>query len=183
MATKRPAAVGESRASRVRYVIILGALTALGPLSIDAYLPALPQLAAALNATALSAQLSITSCLVGLGVGQLVGGPASDAFGRRRPLLFGLGLYLITSSLCAGVTSIWMMVALRLLQGIGGAIGIVIANAIVRDRYSGEAAGRLFALLLLIAGVAPVSRQLWADKCCGLLHGRGYSSRWRPLLL
>ncbi len=156
MATKRPSAVGESRASRVRYVIILGALTALGPLSIDAYLPALPQLAAELNATALSAQLSITSCLVGLGVGQLVGGPVSDAFGRRRPLLFGLGLYLITSLLCAGVTSIWMMIALRFLQGIGGAIGIVIANAVVRDRHSSDAAGKLFSLLLLIAGLAPV---------------------------
>jgi len=156
MATKRPSAVGESRASRVRYVIILGALTALGPLSIDAYLPALPQLAAELNATALSAQLTITSCLVGLGVGQLVGGPVSDAFGRRRPLLFGLGLYLITSLLCAAVTSIWMMVAVRFLQGIGGAIGIVIANAVVRDRYSGDAAGRLFSRLLLIAGLAPV---------------------------
>jgi len=156
MATKRPSAFGESRASRVRYVIILGALTALGPLSIDAYLPALPQLAAELNATALSAQLSITSCLVGLGVGQLVGGPVSDAFGRRRPLLFGLGLYLITSLMCAAVTSIWMMVAVRFLQGIGGAIGIVIANAVVRDRYSGDAAGRLFSRLLLIAGLAPV---------------------------
>jgi len=156
MATKRPSAVGESRASRVRYVIILGALTALGPLSIDAYLPALPQLAAELNATALSAQLTITSCLVGLGVGQLVGGPVSDAFGRRRPLLFGLGLYLITSLLCAGATSIGIMVALRFLQGIGGAIGIVIANAVVRDRYSGDAAGRLFSRLLLIAGLAPV---------------------------
>jgi len=156
MATKRPSAVGESRASRVRYVIILGALTALGPLSIDAYLPALPQLAAELNATALSAQLSITSCLVGLGVGQLVGGPVSDAFGRRRPLLFGLGLYLITSLLCASVTSISMMIALRFFQGIGGAIGIVIANAVVRDRHSGDAAGKLFSLLLLIAGLAPV---------------------------
>ena len=156
MATKRPAAVGESRASRVRYVIILGALTALGPLSIDAYLPALPQLAAELNATALSAQLSITSCLAGLGVGQLVGGPVSDAFGRRRPLLFGLGLYLITSLMCAGVTSIWMMIVVRFLQGIGGAIGIVIANAVVRDQYSGHAAGKLFSLLLLIAGIAPV---------------------------
>lgn len=156
MEQKRPSAFGESRASRVRYVIILGALTALGPLSIDAYLPALPQLAAELNATALSAQLSITSCLVGLGVGQLVGGPVSDAFGRRRPLLFGLGLYLITSLMCAAVTSIWMMVAVRFLQGIGGAIGIVIANAVVRDRYSGDAAGRLFSLLLLIAGLAPV---------------------------
>ncbi len=156
MATKRPSAVGESRASRVRYVILLGALTALGPLSIDAYLPALPQLAADLNATALSAQLSITSCLIGLGLGQLVGGPVSDAFGRGRPLLFGLGLYLITSLLCAGVTSIWMLIALRFLQGIGGATGIVIANAVVRDRHSGDAAGKLFSLLLLIAGLAPV---------------------------
>lgn len=155
MATTRLSAVGESRGSLVRYIIILGSLTALGPLSIDAYLPGLPQLTADLNTTAFSTQLSITSCLIGLGVGQLIGGPVSDAFGRRRPLLFGLGLYLVTSLLCAVATSIWMMIALRLLQGIGGAIGIVIANAVVRDRHSGDAAVRLFSLLLLIAGLAP----------------------------
>jgi DHA1 family bicyclomycin/chloramphenicol resistance-like MFS transporter len=156
MATTRTSAVGESRGSRVRYFIILGALTALGPLSIDAYLPGLPQLTADLNTTALSTQLSITSCLVGLGVGQLIGGPVSDAVGRRKPLLIGLGLYFVTSLLCAVVTSIWMMIALRLLQGIGGAIGIVIANAVVRDRHSGDAAAKFFSLLLLIAGLAPV---------------------------
>lgn len=156
MSVTRTSAVGESRGSRVRYVIILGALTALGPLSIDAYLPGLPQLTADFNATASAAQLSITACLVGLGLGQLVGGPLSDAFGRRRPLLFGLGLYVATSVLCAVVTSIWMMIALRLLQGIGGAIGIVIANAVVRDRHSGDAAARFFSLLLLVTGLAPV---------------------------
>jgi DHA1 family bicyclomycin/chloramphenicol resistance-like MFS transporter len=149
-------AVGESRGSRRRYVLILGALTALGPLSIDAYLPGLPHLTADLNTTAVGAQLSITACLVGLGVGQLAGGVLSDAFGRRRPLLLGLGLYGATSLLCAAVTSIWMMIGLRVLQGVGGAIGIVIANAVVRDRHSGDAAARFFSLLLLIAGLAPV---------------------------
>jgi MFS transporter, DHA1 family, multidrug resistance protein len=148
--------VNESRASRTRYVIILGALTALGPLSIDAYLPGLPQLTSNFNTTASTTQLTITACLIGLGIGQLVGGSLSDQYGRRKPLLIGLGLYLISTLLCAVATSIWAMIGLRLLQGIGGAIGIVIANAVVRDRHSGHAAARFFSLLLMITGLAPV---------------------------
>ncbi len=139
-----------------RLIVILGALVALGPLSTDAYVPGLPQLTRDLSASASSAQLTITACLLGLAVGQLLAGPLSDALGRRRPLLAGLALYTVAGLLCATASDVWVLVALRLAQGIGGAFGIVIANAVVRDRTTGAAAARFFALLMLVAGVAPV---------------------------
>lgn len=139
-----------------RLIVILGALVALGPLSTDAYVPGLPELTRDLGASASSAQLTITSCLAGLAVGQLLAGPLSDALGRRRPLVVGLALYTIAGLLCALAPNVWILVALRLLQGIGGAFGIVIANAVVRDRTSGAAAARFFSLLMLVTGLAPV---------------------------
>jgi DHA1 family bicyclomycin/chloramphenicol resistance-like MFS transporter len=146
----------ESTASRARFVIILGALVALGPLSTDAYVPGLPELTRDLHASASAAQLSITTCLLGLAVGQLFAGPLSDALGRRRPLLAGLAVYTIAGLLCAFAPNVWVLVSLRAIQGVGGAFGIVIANAIVRDKHSGAAAARFFALLLLVTGLAPV---------------------------
>lgn len=151
MTTASPA-----RAGNLRYIVILGALVALGPLSIDAYLPGLPELTRDLDTSASGAQLTITACLVGLAVGQLVAGPLSDALGRRRPLIVGLALYTIAGLLCALATDIRLLVALRLVQGIAGAFGIVIANAIVRDRTSGAEAARFFAMLMLVTGLAPV---------------------------
>jgi DHA1 family bicyclomycin/chloramphenicol resistance-like MFS transporter len=156
MSTTSTVAAGESRASRIRIIVILGALTALGPLSNDTYLPAFPDIARDLLTTASATQLSLTACLVGLGVGQLLAGPLSDAFGRRRPLVAGLLLYAVASVLCAVAPSIWLLVALRLLQGIGGATGIVIAAAVVRDRHTGPAAARYFSMLLLVTGLAPI---------------------------
>ncbi len=144
------------RAGDARLIVILGALVALGPLSIDAYVPGLPKLTRDLGASVSGAQLTITACLVGLAVGQLLAGPLSDALGRRRPLIAGLALYTAAGLSCALATDVWTLVALRLMQGIGGACGLVIANAVVRDRTSGAAAARLFALLMLVAGVAPV---------------------------
>lgn len=146
----------ESLASRIRYVVILGALVALGPLSTDAYVPGLPNLTRDLGATASSVQFTITSCLVGLALGQLFAGPLSDALGRRLPILVGLALYTVSGLLCAFVDNVWVLVALRAAQGIGGAFAIVVAYAVVRDKYSGAAGARFFALLLLITGLAPV---------------------------
>lgn len=145
-----------SRAGYVWLVVVLGGLTALGPLSNDAYLPSWPALAADLDASASEVQLSLTACLVGLGFGQVIAGPVSDALGRRRPLIAGLVLYVVASLLCAVAPSIWALVGLRLVQGIGGATGIVIAAAIARDKYSGADAARLFSMLLLVTGLAPV---------------------------
>ncbi len=161
-----------------RLILILGALVALGPLSIDAYVPGLPKLTRDLSASASGAQLTITACLLGLAVGQLLAGPLSDALGRRRPLLAGLALYTVAGLLCALASDVWVLVALRLVQGIGGAFGLVIANAVVRDRTAGAAAARVFALLMLVAG----SPRSWppspAASCCGSPAGRGSSWRW-----
>ncbi|MDD9383034.1 multidrug effflux MFS transporter [Streptomyces sp. ZAF1911] len=140
----------------VRFAIILGALTALGPLANDAYMPGLPQIAEDLNTSASAAQLSLTACLLGLGIGQLIAGPVSDALGRRRPLIAGLALFAVTALLCAFAPNIWTLVGLRALQGLGGATGIVIASAVVRDRHTGPAAARFFAMLMLITGIAPI---------------------------
>jgi MFS transporter, DHA1 family, multidrug resistance protein len=156
MSTQNPVAATESRASRLRFIIILGALTALGPLSNDTYLPGLPNIARDLHTTASATQLSLTACLVGLGVGQLIAGPLSDGYGRRRPLMAGLVLYGVASVLCAVAPSIWLLIVLRLLQGIGGATGIVVAAAVVRDRHTGAAAAKYFSMLLLVTGLAPV---------------------------
>src|SRR5512132_3118609 len=130
-------------------VVVLGLLTMFGPLSLDLYLPALPQLADDLGSSASAAQLSITACLVGLALGQLVAGPLSDRLGRRRPLMVGLVVYLLASIACALAPSVEVLVALRFIQGLAGAAGIVISRAIARDLYSGRALMIFFSRLLL----------------------------------
>lgn len=140
----------------VQLVLVLGALSAIGPLTIDTYLPALPQLSAELGATDVQAQTTITGLLVGLGLGQLVIGPLSDAFGRRRPLLFGLTAHAAASILCALAPSITMLAITRTLQGLAGAAVAVVAMAIVRDLFSGNQAAQLLSRLILVLGVAPI---------------------------
>jgi DHA1 family bicyclomycin/chloramphenicol resistance-like MFS transporter len=145
-----------ARAGRARVVVILGALSAFGPLSIDMYLPGLPSLGATLDAPAWAVQLTLTACLSGLALGQIVAGPLSDRFGRRRPLIAGVGAYAAASLLCAVAPSVFALVVLRFVQGVAGAAGIVIARAIVRDMHSGAAAARFFSLLMLVNGLAPI---------------------------
>lgn len=135
---------------------MLGSLTAFGPLSMDMYLPALPTVAVDLHTTTSLAQLSLTACLIGLAVGQLIFGPLSDIRGRRRPLVFTLSIYAIASVLCAFSTTIWMFIALRFIQGVTGAAGIVIARASARDMYSGKDLTKFIALLALVNGAAPI---------------------------
>ena len=137
-------------------VLLLGSLTAFGPLSMDMYLPALPIVAADLQTTTSLAQLSLTACLIGLAVGQLIFGPLSDIKGRRRPLVFTLVVYAIASVLCAFSTSIGVFIALRFIQGLTGAAGIVIARASARDMYSGKDLTKFIALLALVNGAAPI---------------------------
>jgi DHA1 family bicyclomycin/chloramphenicol resistance-like MFS transporter len=137
-------------------VMILGALAAFGGLCIDAYLPALPTISVELGASVSTAQLSLTACLIGLALGQLVFGPISDRLGRRRPLFFGITAFVVASAGCAVAPSIGVLIAFRFVQGLGGSAGIVIGRAIVRDQYSGVAAARFFSLLLLISGAAPI---------------------------
>ena len=142
--------------SRAEMVLLIGALSAFAPLSIDMYLPGLPAIATDLGATPAEVQLTLTACLVGLALGQLISGPLSDTFGRRRPLLVGLAMYTVASLLCAVAPSVWGLIALRVLQGIGGAAGIVIARAVVRDHFAGSEAARFFALTMLVNGLAPI---------------------------
>jgi DHA1 family bicyclomycin/chloramphenicol resistance-like MFS transporter len=140
----------------VQFVFILGALTAFGPLSIDMYLPALPSLSRDFGTGASQVQLTLSACLLGLALGQAIAGPISDSLGRRRPLLVGLAAYALASLLCVVAPSVYALVGLRLVQGIAGAAGIVIARAIVRDLHSGVAAARFFSLLMLVNGLAPI---------------------------
>ncbi|GAA2589586.1 multidrug effflux MFS transporter [Actinomadura fulvescens] len=141
---------------RLGLIVILGALTAIAPLSIDMYLPALPRLTADLSTGATQAQLTLTACVIGLAGGQIVAGPLSDRWGRRRPLIAGLLGYSAASLACMVAPSIETFIAFRLLQGATGAAGIVIARAIVRDLYEGVAAARCFSLLMLVNGLAPI---------------------------
>ena len=137
-------------------LLFLGAVSAFGPVSMDTYLPGLPELGRDLGASASQAQLTLTACLVGLACGQLLAGPVSDARGRRGPLLVGLVLFVLASLGCAAAPDIWTLTGARLVQGAAGAVGIVIARAIVRDLYSGSELARFLALVMLVNGVAPI---------------------------
>ncbi len=140
----------------LKLVLVLGALSAIGPLTIDTYLPALPQLTAEFNAAPSQAQLTITGLLLGLGLGQLVIGPLSDAVGRRKPLLIGLAAHGLMSVLCALAPSITILIVTRTLQGLAGAAVAVVAMAMVRDLFSGIRAAQLLSRLILVLGVAPI---------------------------
>ncbi|MGK5741124.1 multidrug effflux MFS transporter [Micromonospora sp. URMC 103] len=141
---------------RLRLVLVLGSLIAIGPLTIDMYLPALPDIAADLDTTSAAVQLTLTGTLAGLAFGQLLVGPLSDAVGRRTPLLAGIGLHVVASVLCVVAPSIEVVGALRLLQGLGVAAASVVAMAVVRDLFDGAAFARLFSRLMLVMGVAPI---------------------------
>lgn len=154
-------------------VAVLGALSAFGPLSLDLYLPGLPGLADDLGASASSAQLTLTACLLGLAVGQLLCGPWSDAVGRRRPLVIGVTAYLVASLACALAPSIPTLVALRFVQGLAGAAGIVVSRAVVRDLRSGAAAARLFAGLLLVNSLAPILAPVLGGQLLHVTDWRG----------
>jgi DHA1 family bicyclomycin/chloramphenicol resistance-like MFS transporter len=145
-----------SGSARLKTILILGALSAFGPISIDMYLPALPSLQTHFHASAGDVQLTLTACLVGLAVGQAFVGPLSDSLGRRRPLLVGVGAYALASLLCAFAPSIATLTIGRLIQGAAGSAGIVLARAVVRDLYSGTAMVRFFSALMLVNGVAPI---------------------------
>jgi MFS transporter, DHA1 family, multidrug resistance protein len=158
---------------RAQVVLILGALSAFGPLSIDMYLPGLPELGRGLDAPAWAVQLTLTACLAGLALGQIVAGPLSDRFGRRRPLLVGVAAYAVASLLCALAPSVAVLVVLRFAQGIAGAAGIVIARAVVRDMHSGAAAARFFSLLMLVNGLAPILAPVIGGQVLSVTSWRG----------
>jgi len=158
---------------RLVYALVLGLLASLGPLCIDLYLPALPEMAGDLNTSTATAQLSLTAGLLGLGVGQLIFGPYSDKLGRMRPLLLSLTLLLAASLWCALAPNIDQLLIARLLQGLAGAGGAVISRAIARDLYSGHELTRFFALLMLVNGLAPIIAPVLGGALLQFMDWRG----------
>lgn len=128
----------------------------MGPFSIDTYLPGFPTIAEELNTSISRVSLTLTSYFIGISFGQLIYGPLLDRFGRKKPLMIGLGLYFITSSVCIMVPTIEALIGLRFLQALGGCVGMVATRAIVRDRFEVKEIARVFSSLILIMGVAPI---------------------------
>ena len=148
---------GESKPpSRVRMIAVLGALVALGPLTIDMYLPALPKIADELSVSSWVAQLTLTGTLAGLALGQLIVGPLSDSLGRRRPLMAGIVLHMLASLLCLFAPNIEVLGVARGLQGMGAAAAMVVAIAVVGDLFAESVAATVLSRLMLVLGVAPV---------------------------
>ncbi|MGC9541156.1 multidrug effflux MFS transporter [Streptomyces sp. UG1] len=170
--TKRPP-TRSLRTTGLLVTFILGGLTATPPLAMDMYLPALPEVTGSLHAPAATVQLTLTACLAGMALGQLVVGPMSDRWGRRRPLLAGLAVYVVATALCALAPTVEFLVAFRLAQGLAGAAAIVIARAVVRDLYDGLAMARFFSTLMLISGVAPVVAPLIGGQILRVTDWRG----------
>jgi len=137
-------------------IVVLGLLVALGPLTIDMYLPALPRIADELSVSSSVAQLTLTGTLAGLALGQLIVGPLSDSLGRRRPLMAGIVLHMIASVLCLISPNIVVLGVARSLQGVGAAAAMVVAIAIVGDLFTDSAAATVMSRLMLVLGVAPV---------------------------
>jgi MFS transporter, DHA1 family, multidrug resistance protein len=131
-------------------------MSIFGPLCIDMYLPALPAISRQLHASASAVQLTLTACLIGISAGQLLIGPVSDRVGRRPPLLIGLAAFVASSLACSFAPNVYALAGCRLVQGMGGAAGIVISRSIVRDLHSGVALVRFFSTLMLATGLGPV---------------------------
>ncbi|MET8068003.1 multidrug effflux MFS transporter, partial [Micromonospora sp. NPDC005313] len=141
----------------VTLLLLLGGLTAVGPLSLDMYLPAFPAMTRDLGADQAGIQLSLTTYLIGLAFGQLVTGPLSDRWGRRLPVLVGLVAYTVLTLACAAAPNAPLLAVARFAQGMAGGMGVVVARAVVRDLYAGRAAAKYFSRLILVFGVAPVA--------------------------
>jgi MFS transporter, DHA1 family, multidrug resistance protein len=160
-------------ALRRHVLVVLGALTAVAPLVTDLYLPALPQLARSLGTSPALAQLTLSVCLVGLALGQLVAGPLSDRVGRTVPLRCGVLVLLVASLLCAVVSDIRLLLVLRLVQGLSGAAAMVIARAVVRDVYAGSRAAVVFSQLMLVTGLAPIVGPMVGGQLLAFTDWRG----------
>src|SRR4028118_54130 len=139
-----------------KIILILGLLSAIGPFSIDMYLPGFPAIAADLHTSVDAVSYSLSSFFIGICVGQLICGPLLDRFGRKRPLYIGLVIYIIASLACAISNSVELLIGFRFLQALGGCVGMVAPGAIVRDVFPVEENARIFSLLILVLGVSPI---------------------------
>jgi DHA1 family bicyclomycin/chloramphenicol resistance-like MFS transporter len=154
-------------------IVVLSLLTVFGPISMDLYLPVLPRLTADLGASTSAAQLTVTACLFGLALGQLLAGPVSDRFGRRRPLLIGVVAYVASSALCAVSPNVEALVAARFVQGLAGGVGLVIAQAAGRDLYSGARLIRYYGRLTVLSGLAAVVGPVLGGELATVTDWRG----------
>src|SRR5215218_6410164 len=137
-------------------IFILGLLCAIGPFSIDMYLPGFPTIALNLHTTVDYVAYSLSSFFIGICVGQLLCGPLLDRFGRKLPLCIGLVIYILASIGCSLSRSVELLIGFRFLQALGGCVGMVAPNAIVRDVFPVEENAKIFSLLILILGVSPI---------------------------
>ncbi|QES50378.1 Bcr/CflA family drug resistance efflux transporter [Streptomyces venezuelae] len=167
------AATAAARRTGLLVTFILGGLSALPPLSMDMYLPALPEVTTSLRSPAATIQLTLTACLAGMALGQLVIGPMSDRWGRKRPLTIGMVVYVLATAVCALAPTAELLIAFRLVQGLAGAAAIVIARAVVRDLYDGVEMARFFSTLMLISGVAPIIAPLIGGQVLRFSDWRG----------
>jgi len=142
--------------SLFRTALVLGLLSAIGPFSIDMYLPALPQIGADLGAAETDVQMTISLYFLAFGVSQFLWGPMADAYGRKLPLVIGISIFALASVVCAFAPTVEWLIAARFLQGIGGASVGVVPRAVVRDRYTGIEATRLMALIMLVISIGPM---------------------------
>ncbi|MBW4718478.1 multidrug effflux MFS transporter [Saccharothrix obliqua] len=156
-----------------RVAVVLGLLETFGPISMDLYMPALPRLATDLDTSDSLAQATMSACMLGLALGQLVLGPLSDRYGRRRPLLAGVGLFAVLSLVCAVTPSIELLLAARFFQGLCGSAGIVIALAVARDLADGVELVRLLALLTTVGAIAPIVAPVVGGQLAPVMGWRG----------
>ncbi|NUG12482.1 multidrug effflux MFS transporter [Acinetobacter seifertii] len=140
----------------IGWIMLLALLTALGPLSIDMYLPALPQMAHDFGVSTQMVANTLPAYFFGLAIGQLVYGPLSDRIGRKKPLYFGLALYAVASLLCVLAKNEWGLIAARILQALGGCVGVVMARAAIRDRLDVQGSAQAFSSMMIVMGLAPI---------------------------
>lgn len=150
----------------------LGSLTAIGPLTIDLYLPAFNDIAFNLNVSTTDVQYTLTSFLAGLAIGQLIYGPISDRIGRKKPLLFGIFLFVITSVFISLTHSLNSLIWLRFIQALGACVGMVITRAIVRDMFEQKDSAKVFSLIILIMGVAPILAPMIGSQILAVANWR-----------
>ena len=146
----------KSRNKNFYLILVLGLLSAIGPFSIDMYLPAFPDIAKNLGTTVAQVTLSLSSFFIGISAGQLLYGPLLERFGRKKPLYIGLCIYLLASLGCAFAASVNALIAFRLLQALGGCVGIVAARAMVRDLFEVKDNAKIFSSLMLVVAVSPI---------------------------
>ncbi|CAG9296935.1 multidrug effflux MFS transporter [Celerinatantimonas diazotrophica] len=159
--------------TRLNYALILGYLAALGPLCTDLYIASLPEITQVFATTPSATQLSLTSSLVGLGIGQLLFGPLSDRYGRRLPLMISLTLLVLSTLACCFAQSMEQLIIARLFQGLSGSGGVVISRSIARDRYQGHELTKFFALLMMINGIAPIVAPVAGAGLLTIMDWRG----------